>query len=201
MRFALLGDHADGLAMARALAESGRHELAAYAGPAVGAEYLRGWNLTPAVRVDAEEVLADPSIQAVIIAGRPGNRAALLRRALQSERHVLCVHPADHRPDTAYEAATLQRDTARALFPLLPESLHPALGRLCEVLADAATVESRQARRVASAIAAAPALARPQVEAPRAAPTRALPMFRMIEFERWSSEAVLLDADIPGHRP
>src|SRR5947209_778551 len=45
MRFALLGDHPDGLDFARALAESGRHTLAVYSGPPVGAEYLRRWGL------------------------------------------------------------------------------------------------------------------------------------------------------------
>ena len=48
---------------------------------------------------DLEEVLADPAIEAVIVAGAPAVRPAQLRRALQSERHVLCVHPADDSPE------------------------------------------------------------------------------------------------------
>src|SRR5438552_264548 len=134
MRFALLGDHADGLGMARALAESGRHELAVYAGPPGGAEQLARWNLTPGRGADAEEVLSRPDIAAVIVAVGPANRPTLLRRALQSEHHVLCVHPPDHRPDTAYEAAMIQAETKRLLFPLLPETLHPGLLALAELL-------------------------------------------------------------------
>src|SRR5579883_2998335 len=133
MRFALLGDHPDGLDMARALVESGRHELAAYSGPPVGqAELARRGLQAPSVG-DLEELLADPDIAAVIVAGGPATRAAQLRRVLQSERHVLCVHPADPRPDLAYEAAMMQADTGYVLLPLLPEAQHPAIRRLAEL--------------------------------------------------------------------
>jgi predicted dehydrogenase len=130
MDFALLGDHPDGLDMARALAESGRHRLTAYSGPAAGAEYLRRWTSGFRTVPDLEEVLADPAVEAVIVAGRPADRPEQLRRALQSERHVLCVHPVDATPDTAYEAAMLQGDTRHVLLPLLPEPLHPGVRRL-----------------------------------------------------------------------
>ena len=133
MRFALLGDHPDGLDMARALVESGRHELTIYCGPPLGADYLARAGLHPGRIGDVEEVLADPSIAAVIVAGSDDNRANQLRRALQSERHVLCVHPADRTADIAYEAAMLQADTGCVLLPLLPEALHPAVRRLAEL--------------------------------------------------------------------
>jgi predicted dehydrogenase len=132
MRFALLGDHPDGLDMARALVASGRHGLATYTGDVAGADRLRRWGLGFQPVRDVEEVLADPSIEAVIVASPPSRRPAHLRRALQSERHVLCVHPADDSPDLAYEAAMIQADTRRVLLPLLPEALHPGLRRLAE---------------------------------------------------------------------
>ncbi len=164
MRFALLGDHPDGLDMARALVESGRHHLVVYSGPAVGAEYLRRWGINPGMIGDMEEVLADPVIEAVIVAGSAGDRPAQLRRALQSERHVLCVHPADQSPDIGYEAAMLQGDTGQFLFPLLPEALHPAIGRLVRL-------------------------------------ARADGGPRLVELERYTAEAVLLEYDTAGHRP
>jgi predicted dehydrogenase len=133
MRFALFGDHPDGLDMARALAGSGRHELDVYAGPAVAADYLTRWDLQPRRVGDLEEVLADPGIDAVIVAGRAAVRPDQLRRALQSERHVLCVHPAGPSPDIAYEAAMIRDDTHCVLLPLLPEALHPAVRRLSEL--------------------------------------------------------------------
>jgi predicted dehydrogenase len=161
MRVALLGDHPDGLDLARALAASGRHELAVYSGGPVGSAYLRRWGLDVPTVGDLEEVLADPKIEAVIVAGSPADRPQQLRRALQSERHVLCAHPADQTPDTAYEAAMIQADTGHLLLPLLTEGLHPAVQRL-------ATLVSGKG---------------------------------LLHFERWTTEQVLLDADVPGHRP
>ncbi len=116
-----------------ALVSSGRHQLLIYSGDTVGMEYLQRWGLTPQRVADLEEVLADPKIEAVIVAGRPSRRPGQLRRSLQSERHVLCVCPVDDSPDVAYEAALAQADAGVLLFPLLPEALHPAFGRLREL--------------------------------------------------------------------
>jgi predicted dehydrogenase len=131
MRFALVGTHPHGVEMACALAESGRHELIAYSSAEpVPDPVRRRWGEAARRLHDLEEMLADPAVEAVIVAGSPTNRPAQLRRALQSERHVLCVHPADDSPNVAYEAAMLQQDTGRVLFPLLPEARHPAVLRL-----------------------------------------------------------------------
>lgn len=130
MRFALLGDHPDGLDLVRALAATGRHELAVYSGPSAGRADLSRAGLEPRSVGDLEEVLADPDIDAVIVAGNLSVRRGQLLRALQSECHVLCVHPADGTPDTAYEAGLIQADTGRALIPLLPMALHPGVAAL-----------------------------------------------------------------------
>jgi predicted dehydrogenase len=116
MRFALLGNHPDGLAMAAALVASGRHEQ------------------TTRQVSDLEEVLADPDVEAVIVAGDSAVRPAQFRRALQSERHVLCVYPPDQTPDIAYEADLIRQDTGRVLLPLLPGSTHPAVRRLADFI-------------------------------------------------------------------
>jgi predicted dehydrogenase len=133
MRFALLGNHPDGLDMAHALVASGRHQAVVATSPSLNAEQiaLLGENVR---RIDdLEEVLADPAIEAVIVASAPAHRAVHLRRALQSERDVLCVYPPDHSADLAYEAAMLQNDTGRVLLPLLHEALHPGLLRLIDL--------------------------------------------------------------------
>jgi predicted dehydrogenase len=129
MRFALLGNHPDGVDLADALIASGRHELAAYSG--VPAAVADRWPATLRVS-DLEEVLANPAVEAVIVAGPPSVRPAQLRRALQAERHVLCVHPCDETPDLAYEADLLAKDTRCLLLPILPEGLHPGVRRLGE---------------------------------------------------------------------
>src|SRR5208283_100051 len=128
--FALLGNHPDGLAMTLALLQTGRHQLLIYSGPIAAGETLR--SSAPAVKFvgDLEEVLADPAIEAVIVAGKAGDRVAQLRRALQSERHVLCVHPPDCSPAIAYAAAMTQGDSKQTLFPLITEGLHPGALRL-----------------------------------------------------------------------
>jgi predicted dehydrogenase len=131
-RFALVGSHPDGLALAGALVESGRHRLLVYTTP-VPDEHLRRWGPGAHLVPDLEEVLADPDVDAVLVAGSAVNRPTQLRRALQSERHVLCVHSCDQGPDTAYEAAMIRRDTGCVLLPLLPEALHPAVLRLAEL--------------------------------------------------------------------
>jgi hypothetical protein len=194
MRFALLGDHPDGLDMARALAESGRHELAVYCGPGPGAEYLRRWELHPARMGDLEEVLADPRIEAVIVAGGSADRPAQLRRALQSERHALCVHPLDENPDSAYEAAMLQADTGKVVLPLLPQVVHPGVRRLGELAyeTDAAN-ETPRAAAMPTAITPAP---------PRPSDKRHGPGFLcLLEMEFRSTERVLRDAELPAHEP
>jgi hypothetical protein len=134
MRFALIGDHADGWSMSRALVSSGRYELAVYCGSSP--QLLR--SEFPAVRAsgDLEDVLADPAVEAVIIAGPVALRAEQLRRVLQSERHALCVHPVSLTTDAGYEAAMLQGDTGRVLMPLCPDALHPALEQLRTLVAE-----------------------------------------------------------------
>jgi predicted dehydrogenase len=131
MRFALLGDHPDGVEMASALGQSGRHRILACTAR-LDEDVLRRWGGATRRVSDLEDVLSDPAIEAVIVAGHPSVRPAQLRRALQSERHVLCVHPADQSPEIAYEAAMIRNDTGCVLLPLLPEATHPAFRRLAE---------------------------------------------------------------------
>ncbi len=164
MRFALLGDHPDGLDFARVLFATGQHQLTLYSGPADGLAQLQRHGLTPQTLGDLEEVLADPEIDVVIVASGLSLRRRQLVRAMQSECHVLCVHPADISPDVAYEAAMIQADTGRLLLPLLPMALHPGVNRL------AALAQGR-------------------------------PAPRMLEMEIWSTEDVLLEADLANHKP
>lgn len=203
MRFALLGDHPDGLQMARALVRSGRHQVTTYSGPALGYEYLQRYEMAPQRVGDLEEVLADPAIEAVIVAGAAGQRGGQLRRALQSEHHVLCVHPVDDSADVAYEAAMLQADVRVLLLPLLPEALHPGIRRLAELARAAPPSKHPHDSRAASAAIT--------LEPPRSSTTerpesqdawrdRALSA-RLVEVERWSVEEVLLDWEQEGHRP
>jgi predicted dehydrogenase len=135
MQFALLGSHPAGLAMSKALEISGRHKVVVYCGLPAGREMLTS-ALGKAISVvgDVEEALANPAVEAVIVASAPQSRPAQLRRALQADRHVLCVHPADISPDVAYEAAMIQGDTGCVLLPLMLDTLHPGIARLAALI-------------------------------------------------------------------
>jgi predicted dehydrogenase len=131
MRFALLGNHPDALEMARALVESGRHRLVRYTA-AVPDDVRSRWGPDAKPVADLEELLADPAVEMVLVGGTLANRAQQIRRAVQSERHVLCVDPPDDAPEIAYEAGMIQNDTGYVLLPLLPRLTHPAVVRLAE---------------------------------------------------------------------
>ena len=119
MRFALVGDHPDGRAFAAAAVASG-HTLYAYCGP--DATAARQLNSVVKTTQDMEEALADPQVQAVIVAVPVDKRLDAARRVLQSERHAVVVHPVDVKPDGGYELNMLQGDMHQALLPLLPEA-------------------------------------------------------------------------------
>jgi predicted dehydrogenase len=128
MRFALLGNHLDGLAMAHALAAAGNILVAVCDTPIPEA--------SPTARSysDLEDLLADPAVEAVIVAGPLTMRFEQLRRTIQSERTTYCVYPCDEKLDRAYEAAWMQGETKHPLIPLLPDALHPAYSRLAEIV-------------------------------------------------------------------
>ncbi len=132
MLIALLGDHPDGVAFAVALVGTGRHRVVSCTQRL--ADHLHVALGSPAAVRDTEEVLADPSVEAVIVAGPMAVRPEQLRRVLQSERHAACVHPCGEKADIAHEAAMLAADVRRVVLPLLPEGMHPAFGRLAEVV-------------------------------------------------------------------
>lgn len=139
MRFAILGDHPDGWAVARALLASGRHQLLVYQGSRTESEMRRDW---PVLRVtsDVEEVLADPDIEAVIVAGKANERLDHLRRTLQSERHAFCVHAIDRKPDGAYEMNLLQGDYHRVVLPILPLTVCRAYDEFVDLVLSAGTI-------------------------------------------------------------
>src|SRR5262249_61242885 len=93
MRFALLGSHADGVAMASALVASGRHELV-YFTAAAGQTWPAGARQVH----DLEEVLADPAVEAVLVGRGPAHPPPPPRPPPPSERPALCRPPAPPAP-------------------------------------------------------------------------------------------------------
>ena len=143
MRFAILGDHADGWAVGRALAATGRHELVVYQGqtPLATAQQL-----SPGVRrqSDLEEILADPQVEAAIVASPAATRLEVLRRVLQSERPALCVHPVDRKPDGGHEINLLQGDLHQVALPILPDGVRPEVLELRRAVAELSSDDRRR---------------------------------------------------------
>jgi predicted dehydrogenase len=136
MRFGLIGDHPDGRKLTHALAELGRYELVVYAGTKSVLNELRQAGHAFELAPDVESLLVIPQVEMVIIADELAHRGETLRRAVQSDKHVLCVHPPDVLPDITYETAIIQQETRKLLLPMLSWRLSPAVRRLRELLKD-----------------------------------------------------------------
>jgi hypothetical protein len=214
MQFALLGNHPDGLDMARALIASGRHQMLYHAtvSPTPGT-----WPAGAQKVHDIEEILADPAVAVVLVASAPAHRAAHLRRVLQAEREALCVHPLDSALAASYEADLLRRDLQRVLLPLLPGAFHPAVLRLKAFLTpstvlprDDRNLESRpragaprQDRSPEGVVAERPGQGREGLPVLALAPESGpgVGSLRLIEIEHWSNDEVLLNPEIPDQEP
>jgi predicted dehydrogenase len=134
MRVLLLGSHPDAIDLAVELASAGVLELAAYAGPPNVAAHWQGRGWPVQVLRDAEAALALRNIDWIVVGDELPFRPFLLKRALQSERHVLVVHPVDLEPDVCYEALLILGDTKKLLAPLLPERATVAFAALGDAL-------------------------------------------------------------------
>jgi hypothetical protein len=142
MRFAILGDHADGWAVGRSLAATGRHELVVYQGD-TPLETARQLSAGVRRQPDLEEILADPQVDGVIVATPVETRLDVLRRVLQSERSALCVHPVDQTPDGGHEINLLQGDLHQVVIPILPDAVGSELFVLRRRISELSPAERR----------------------------------------------------------
>src|SRR5262249_27299314 len=151
---------------------------------------------------DLEEILADPEVELVVVASSPAHRAAHLRRAVQSERHVVCVHPSSDTPDAAYEAGMIQQDTRLALVPLLPAASHPAIRRLTEFLRRSGGEAMRRwGDEEMKRKKAPPGFSPPPLISSSPHLLTGLGEFLLLELEFGSVGVVLLEAGGAGWRP
>jgi predicted dehydrogenase len=90
----------------------------------------------PEARIVSEldRLLADPTIEAVILATPPQTHYALARRALEAGRHVLVEKPLATRLDEAYELADLAREAERVLMPGHTFVYSPAVNAVRELI-------------------------------------------------------------------
>src|SRR6185312_6941880 len=83
---------------------------------------------------ELDAVLADPAIEAVVIATPPQTHYALAKRALQAGKHVLVEKPLATRLDDAYELAELAASNDVVLMPGHTFIYSPAVNTVRELI-------------------------------------------------------------------
>ncbi|MCS6975832.1 MAG: hypothetical protein NZM31_02325 [Gemmatales bacterium] len=133
MQIGVSGDHPEALAVAAALVQTGRHRLTAACCSPSTLEWLGRKGIPTVLVPDRDALFSNPEIDLLIVGDGLAERGDVLRRAVRSDKHVLCVHPTDLLPDVTYEAALVQEDTRKMLLPILWHRLHPGLKKLAQL--------------------------------------------------------------------
>jgi predicted dehydrogenase len=123
MNFLILGDGADELAWAWAIAGDAEHRLvAAYP----------GFEEFPGVPrpSDFEDALAMAEVRAVVVGGDLEARGESLRRVAAAGLPAICLHPPGDDAEAYYQVALSREETGAIVVPDLPTRLHPALESL-----------------------------------------------------------------------
>jgi myo-inositol 2-dehydrogenase/D-chiro-inositol 1-dehydrogenase len=120
MNFLILGDGAEELAWARAIArDPSQRLLAAYPGFAEFPELKR-----PA---DFDDALALAELEAVVVGGAIESRGESLRRVAAVGLPAICLHPPGDDSEAYYQVALSREETGAVVIPDLPGRLHPAM--------------------------------------------------------------------------
>jgi myo-inositol 2-dehydrogenase/D-chiro-inositol 1-dehydrogenase len=125
MNFLILGDGAEELAWARAIArDPSQRLLAAY--PGFDLEEF------PELKrpADFEDALALAELEAVVVGGAIASRGESLRRVAAVGLPAICLHPPGDDSEAYYQVALSREETGAIVIPDLPGRLHPALASL-----------------------------------------------------------------------
>ncbi len=88
----------------------------------------------PALR-DAEDALALPGLQAVIVGGPIALRGEYLRRAAAEGLAIICLHPSGEDSEAYYQVSLSRAETGAVIVPDLPLRLHPGVRTIKQALA------------------------------------------------------------------
>jgi myo-inositol 2-dehydrogenase/D-chiro-inositol 1-dehydrogenase len=123
MNFLVLGDGAEELAWAKAIArDPAQRLLAAYPGFEEFPELKR-----PA---DFDDALALAELEAVVVGGAIESRGESLRRVAAVGLPAICLHPPGDDSEAYYQVALSREETGAVVIPDLPGRLHPAMESL-----------------------------------------------------------------------
>src|SRR5262245_26146772 len=135
MRFALIGDDAGGLAVARAVASDRSHQLVRIVGrPALhsGAHV----QIPAGIRTtNWEELLADAEVDAVIVATEDGEMEYAVRQLVQTGKSVLLPPALLQSAAFFYEMTLIEAESPGRLFPLLNLRGHALVAAVRDLLA------------------------------------------------------------------
>jgi predicted dehydrogenase len=128
-----LGDWAEELA--RRFHEHPQAELSWVCDPSPR-QRLRASGVYPRTKTtaDPQEVFDDESVDAVVLSATLEDRAALARRALDAEKHVLMEEPIALAAGPAAALVALAARRGRRLLPTHSLAFHPALRKLKELI-------------------------------------------------------------------
>lgn len=141
MRFALLGEGARGLAVARAIVAHPVHRLVRQARvDAIGGPNVSGTGavqFAPGLRVSRnwEEFLTDAEVDAVIVAGDADEMEAVVRQLVQAGKAILVAPERVQSAAFFYELALVESETPGRIFPMLALRGHPLVVKLQELIA------------------------------------------------------------------
>ncbi len=115
----LIGGHLWGRQITEALTANGAH-LRACAGPPELGAWAARTNPHVEIFADASSVIAHPEVDLLILADDLPYRSQLLSEAVQLERNILVVHPADIQLELFYVIQLAYQERRFSLWPVIP---------------------------------------------------------------------------------
>jgi myo-inositol 2-dehydrogenase/D-chiro-inositol 1-dehydrogenase len=140
---------------------------------------------------DAEDALARPGLEAVIVGGSLDLRGEYLRRAAAEGFAIICLHPSGEDSEAYYQVSLSRAETGAVIVPDLPLRLHPGVATLREAMAEG-ELGAFRSLRLESPVPAQ------HVDLARFAFARLVDVVRAILGE---IEAVTATGDPPGDHP
>ncbi|MGQ0633171.1 MAG: hypothetical protein ACT4QC_01060 [Planctomycetaceae bacterium] len=135
MRFAIIGEAPPAPELARAIAASASHELAAVIGAPALVRTL-GLSETAHAARTSEDLLGTLAIDAVVLAGADDTDVAAARRLVEGGCALLVVPGDSNAATLAYELSLVEAGRPAPHFPLFALRGHPLVERLLAGLAD-----------------------------------------------------------------
>ncbi|MCS7168143.1 MAG: hypothetical protein RMI91_03565 [Gemmatales bacterium] len=128
-RVGLIGDHPWARALVEALQQQGCR-LIACAGPEPLLAWAMRWSPTVSVSRDAAQGLSHPEVDVLVLADTWPFRGELLAQAIQLDRSVFVIHPADQALERYYVVQLALEERRFPVWPIIPHRFFDGLARI-----------------------------------------------------------------------